>query len=262
MYSYKNILNINKKKIFIVGGLGLIGSEISKCFIQNNANIIIIDKDSNKFNRSFKGFRNVKFAYLDLSDITNLEDNYECIIKEYGVPSIFINCSYPKSNFWENKNNFEDITLNILRENIDCHLLSYVWLSKITAEKMKTKKIAGSITNFSSIYGLLGQDMNIYKNTGIKENMTYSIIKGGIISLTRQMASYYGKYNIRINNLCAGGVFDYQNKTFVNNYTKKTPLKRLANKEEIAKTTVFLSSDAASYITGSTLVVDGGWSIV
>ena len=73
---------------------------------------------------------------------------------------------------------------------------------------MKTKKIAGSITNFSSIYGLLGQDMNIYKNTGIKENMTYSIIKGGIISLTRQMASYYGKYNIRINNLCAGGVFE------------------------------------------------------
>jgi NAD(P)-dependent dehydrogenase (short-subunit alcohol dehydrogenase family) len=62
----------------------------------------------------------------------------------------------------------------------------------------------------------------IYKITGIKENMTYSIIKGGIISLTRQMASYYGKYNIRINNLCAGGVFDYQNKTFVNNYSKKT----------------------------------------
>ena len=107
MYSYKNILNINKKKIFIVGGLGLIGSEISKCFIQNSANIVIIDKASNKFNSSFKRFRNVKFVYLDLSDITNLEDNYECIIKEHGVPSIFINCSYPKSNFWENKNNFE-----------------------------------------------------------------------------------------------------------------------------------------------------------
>ena len=104
--------------------MGLIGSEISKCFIQNNANVIIIDKDLNKFNRNFKRFSNVKFAYLDLSDIINLENNYECIIKEYGVPSIFINCSYPKSNSWENKNNFEDITLNILRENIDSHLLS------------------------------------------------------------------------------------------------------------------------------------------
>jgi short-subunit dehydrogenase len=262
MSNYKNIFNIKKKKVYIVGGLGLIGCEVTKCFAENNANILIIDKDLNKFNKQFKKFKNVKFAYLDLSDTENLENNYEYIIKKNGIPNIFINCSYPKTNLWKNKNNFQDITLNTLKENIDCHLVSYSWLSKITAEKFKNNKMIGSITNFSSIYGLLGQDMNIYKNTGMKENMTYSIIKGGIISLTRQMASYYGKHNIRVNNICAGGVFDNQNKIFVNHYSNKTPLKRMANKEEIAKTTIFLASDAASYITGCTLIVDGGWSIV
>ena len=98
--------------------------------------------------------------------------------------------------------------------------------------------------------------------------MSYSVIKGGIINLSRQMASYYGKYNIRVNTLIPGGVLGpqntihEQNKTFVENYNKKTPLKRLANPEEIASAALFLASDASSYITGSTFVVDGGWTAI
>jgi len=140
-----------------------------------------------------------------------------------------------------------------------------VWLAKLVAENMVKNKIAGSIIQLSSIYGLVGQDQNVYENTEIKENLSYSVIKGGIINLTRQMASYYGKFNIRVNSLCPGGIEGHiagvksnQDLNFIKQYSKKTPLKRLGKSEEVASVALFLSSEAASYVTGSTLIVDGG----
>ncbi len=103
----------------------------------------------------------------------------------------------------------------------------------------------------------------------MRENMSYASIKGGITNLTRQMASYYGIHNIRVNTLCPGGISghvagkdDDQNPVFVKNYCKKTPLKRMGNPEEIAAVALFLASDAASYITGTTITVDGGWTAI
>ena len=131
---------------------------------------------------------------------------------------------------------------------------------------MVKKGIGGSIIQLSSIYGIVGQDLNIYEGTDMHENMTYAAIKGGITNLTRLMASYYGQYNIRINSLCPGGLEghvagkgDTQNPVFVKQYSRKNPLKRLGLAEEVASTALFLSSNASSYITGSTIMVDGGW---
>ncbi len=134
---------------------------------------------------------------------------------------------------------------------------------------MVKKNIKGSIINLSSIYGLVGQDLEIYKGTNMKENVTYSIIKGGINNFTKQMSSYYGKFNIRVNAICPGGVINNEDKKilkvqkiFEKNYTRKVPLKRFARTDEIASVVVFLSSDASSYITGTLLPVDGGWTAI
>ena len=89
-------------------------------------------------------------------------------------------------------------------KNISLHLDSYIWSSKIIADAMKRKK--GSIILFNSIYGLVGQAEGHLWEQKIKENMTYSIIKGGLTNFVKQMASFYGKYNIRINNICCGGI--------------------------------------------------------
>ena len=146
---------------------------------------------------------------------------------------------------------------------------SSAWLSKIVAEKMVKNNIKGNIINLNSIYGLLGQDLNVYEKTSIKENMSYSIIKGGLINLTKQMASYYGQFGLRINNICSGGLKGHvagkssvQESQFVKNYEKKVPMKRLGNPEEVANVVTFIASDAASYITGSNVIVDGGWTII
>ena len=129
--------------------------------------------------------------------------------------------------------------------------------------KHKSKNSDKSIIFIGSIYGLLGQDLSVYKNTKMRENMTYSIIKGGITNLTRQMASYYGKYNIRVNTLGpVAGLAAKQSKIFINNFLKKNPIKKLGKPSDVAGAAIFLSSEISTYITGSTIIIDGGWTII
>ena len=142
-------------------------------------------------------------------------------------------------------------------------------VAQAVGKQMVKQGKGGSIIQLGSTYGILGQDLTVYEGTKMQENMTYAAIKGGITNLTRMMASYYGQFNIRINTLCPGGLEGHvagksskQNPTFVQQYSKKTPLKRLGKAEEIASTALFLASDAASYITGATIMVDGGWTAV
>ena len=143
------------------------------------------------------------------------------------------------------------------------HMNSYAWLAKMVADKMVKNKIKGSIISLNSIYGLLGQDLNIYEKTSMTENMPYTMIKGGLVNLTRQMASYYGRFGVRVNSICSGGLIGHvagksgaQEKQFIKNYEKKVPLKRLGNSEEVANVVAFIASDAASYITGSNILVE------
>ena len=267
---YNQLFSLEKKKIIIVGGFGLIGQEIVVALGSLGAELVVLDnfKDINFLKKTERLKLNVKFIYFDCTNLKKLEKNFLNIFTKNFTPSILINCSYPRTKDWS-KNTFKEINIKSYQQNISFHLNSYVWLSKIFAEKIKKNKLHGKIINFGSIYGFLGQDLNIYKNTKMKENLSYSVIKGGIINLTRQMASYYGKYNILVNTICPGGVYGpvqgllkKQEKIFLKNYSNKVPIGRLAFPYEIASVIAFLSSDGSSYITGSCIVVDGGWSII
>jgi NAD(P)-dependent dehydrogenase (short-subunit alcohol dehydrogenase family) len=89
----------------------------------------------------------------------------------------------------------------------------------------------------------------------------YSLIKGGIVNFSRYLASYYAPYNIRVNVICPGGVFDNQDQKFVEQYIKLTPLKRMAEPDDIAGPVLFFCSDASAYMTGQVIMVDGGLSV-
>jgi|TARA_B100001964_G_C13992561_1_gene491308 NAD(P)-dependent dehydrogenase (short-subunit alcohol dehydrogenase family) len=258
--SFLNKIKLKNKNVYILGGLGLIGSEVVKNTLSMGAKVIILDiKKTKKKN-------NVKYERFDCSKLSKLEKHFNKIVNKFGCPHIFINCSYPKTNDWK-QSSFNQVTLKRMTKNIEIHLNSYAWLSKIVAEKMVKNNINGSIINMNSVYGLLGQDLSIYEKTSIKENMPYSIIMGGMVNLTRQMASYYGRFGVRINSICSGGVYsikdlNFRKKQFIKNYKKKVPLKRLAKPEEIANVIAFIATDASSYITGSNILVDGGWTII
>ena len=272
MIDYNNKFSIKNKTAFVIGGLGLIGKEVSKAFSVAGAKTIILDKKNQEgelFNDKMNsnGY-NTKFNTFDCSDIKNIESNFSLLIDKYDCPDIFINCSYPSTKDWPDTS-FKDINLDSFRKNIDIHMNSYSWLARLVAECMVDKGKKGSIIQIGSIYGVVGQELNIYEGTSMKECMAYATIKGGITNLSRQMASYYGKYGIRVNTLCPGGLVghvagssDSQDQTFVENYSNKVPLKRLGKSEEIASTALFLASEAASYISGATIMVDGGWTAI
>lgn len=255
--NYKNIFNIKNKKAFVIGGSGVIGSEVCAALYESGCKVFNLDV---KFDR--KKNKKIKDIYFDCSKLEHLEIKFSQLIKSKGVPDIFINCSYPKTSDWKN-NSFKKININSYKKNIDIHLNSFVWTAKIAADNMKKANVEGSIILLSSIYGLVGQDISIYKDTKMTESMTYSVIKGGINNLTRQMASYYGTSNIRVNSICPGGIKEKNhNKKFVKNYLEKVPLKRFCNPSDVAANVLFLSSKASSYITGTMIIVDGGWTAI
>ncbi len=119
------------------------------------------------------------------------------------------------------------------------------------------------IINVGSLYGVRAPDFRIYEGEAeITTPASYSAIKGGVAVYSKYLAGYYAPQNVRVNVVCPGGVFNYQPESFVEKYSKKTSLGRMAKPEEVAGPITFLASDAASYITGVVLMVDGGWNAI
>jgi len=272
MADYLKKFRLDDKTAFVVGGLGFIGREVSRAFASVGAKTIVLDLESEKlaaFEKELgEGGYTAHSRPFDCSDLDSLETNFSGLLDKFGFPHVFINCSYPRTQDWDTSS-FREVTLASFQENVSIHMNSYAWLARLAAEAMKEEDRGGCIIQLGSTYGILGQDLTVYEGTEMQENMTYSAIKGGITNLTRQMASYYGQFNIRVNTLVPGGLAghvagksDTQDQIFVKQYSKKTPLKRLGRADEIASTALFLASDAASYVTGATIVVDGGWAVV
>ena len=254
------------KKVYILGGSGLIGSSVVKNFIKRGYKVLNIDIINKKFALKKKQ-KNYFYKNLDLSNLNILEKEFKDLFKKYFIPDIFINCSYPlKDNL--SKNSFENLKINTLVNNLNAHLASYIWTSTIILKEMKKKNIKGNVVLLGSIYGLVGQDPDNYDNTSINENVSYSAIKGGIVSYSRIAASCFGKNGIRVNCICPGGILDKKkkylskNSKFSKNYLKKVPLKRFGNAQEIAEAIYFLSSSKAAYISGSTFIIDGGLTAI
>ncbi len=257
---YNKIFRLDKKLIFVVGGCGYIGQEIVRGLAALGGKVVVLDKHNIDLPKS------VMFYQFNLDKGISYKKNIDICFKKFGTPHIFINTSYPKSKDWKFSKS-ENLKFASLEKNIKIHLNSYLWLTNITAIQMKKKKIKGSIINLSSIYGITSQDPQIYKKTNKSENVIYSAIKGGINTFSKQLAVIYGRHNIRINTICPGGVInkkDYKklkiDNNFRKNYFQKSPIKRFATTYDVTCATIFLSSDASEYITGTNLLLDGGWT--
>ena len=242
---------LNNKVIVVTGGNGLIGKEIVSKLKTEGAITINLDI-------SLKDNIERDEINCDISDENSVSNAIKKIESKYFKIDGWVNNAYPRMDDWND--DFEEITYDSWKKNIDLHLNGYFLCSQKILKKMRLQK-EGSLVNMASIYGVVGPDFSIYKDIP-KMTMpaAYSAIKGGIISLTKYLASYYGEYNVRINCVSPGGVFDNQNEKFVKRYTDKVPMKRMANAKEIAESVIFLLS--SSYITGHNLIVDGGWTTI
>ena len=245
-------MRLENKVILVTGGSGLIGREIMKHLKKEGAIAInaeiTVETDISK-----------QQINCDVTSQTSIDETITAVIEGFGRIDGLVNSAYPRTKDWGMK--FEEVPFESWRKNIDMQLNSVFLLCQKVLEHMKQQG-DGAIVNIASIYGVVGNDFTIYEGYGGTSPAAYSAIKGGIINFSRYLASYYGKYNIRVNCVSPGGIFENQHPSFVERYSSKSLLKRMGKAEEIAPAVSFLLSDEASFITGHNLMVDGGWTAI
>jgi len=243
---------LKDKVIIVTGGSGLIGQCIindlkKKGAIAINAEISV-DTDLSQGN-----------VHCDITSEESVNDLINIVIERYLKIDGLVNNAYPRTKDWGTK--FEEIPLLSWKKNVDMQLNSVFLLCQKALSQM-VKQQYGSIVNIGSIYGVVGNDFTIYEGYSGTSPAAYCAIKGGIINFSRYLASYFGKYGIRVNCVSPGGIKDNQHPSFIERYEYKSPLKRMGKPEEIAPAISFLLSDESSFITGHNLMVDGGWTAI
>ena len=259
-----NFFDLTGKTIVLTGAAGRLGNEYANSLSKFGANVVLADLDystSQQLAKSLKQkFETDPFAVkVDLSDQKSVKNMTAKIIKKYSHIDVLINNAMFSENPKDRITSFEKYSLSSWNNAIGVNLTGILFCCQEICPIMAKQK-HGNIINISSIYGLVGSDQRIYGNSKLNSSPVYAVTKGAILNFTRYLASYWHTSGIRVNSLSLGGVKDNQDKQFIKNYSDKTMIGRMAKKDDYNGAIIFLSSDTSSYMTGSNLIIDGGWT--
>lgn len=266
--SINKLFDLSNKTTILTGSAGRLGSQFANILAEAGANLILIDINekqnvllANSLKKKFH--TKVSTFSIDISDKDSLQNASKQILKKYNKIDVLINNAFfnPSINQKSETMNFDTFPLEIWNKVISVNLTGVFLCCQIFGKVMAKQK-SGSIVNISSIYGMVGPDQRIYGNSKLNSQVSYAATKGSIVNITRYLASYWHRKNVRVNTLTLGGVMDksYMKKSFIDKYSEKTILGRMASKDDYNGALLFLTSDASSYMTGSNLVIDGGWT--
>ena len=267
-----NLFDLSGEVAVITGGLGNLGQRFALALASHGAKVCLIDIgeiDTLRLNLIENELKNGSIFYYK-ADVTNkseLTDAARKIELEIGKISILINnaaIDAPPGAASNENVPFEDYSTDSLSKMIDVNIVGTFLCCQVFGKIMADHK-KGSIINISSIYGLLSPNQNIYeykRKNGEEwyKPVGYSITKSAILNLTRYLATYWAQSGVRVNTLSPSGIYNNQDSEFLKAYCSLIPIGRMAQADELNGAIVFLSSNASSYMTGSNLVVDGGWT--
>ena len=271
----EELFRLDSKIIVITGATGLLGrkhAEAIACYggipILLDLSQQAVDDFANELNEKYK-VGAVGFA-IDITDEKAVEKNVKKLIKKFSKIDGLVNNAAnnpkvedsPEVNF----SRLENFPLKIWNDDIAVGLTGSFLCSKHYGFAISQNPNGGSIVNISSDLGLIAPDQRLYAKDGINDDrqnvkpISYSVVKTGLIGLTRYLATYWANKNVRCNAMCPGGIENGQTESFLKEVNKRIPMERMANVSEYQGTLLWMLSEASSYLNGAIISVDGGRS--
>ncbi len=265
---------IENKICIITGGAGLLGRQHAEAIIEGEGIPVLLDVSPEYLDKAKTGLQEkypeviVETFCVDITDKGDLIKVREVLLDKYGHIDILINNAANNPKVEDKQKNFGNIRfdnfpLKTWEDDIAVGLTGAFLCAQVFGIAME-KQGSGVILNISSDLGIIAPDQRIYRKDGVAESeqtikpVTYSVIKHGLLGLTKYLATYWAGKGIRSNAICPGGIYNGQDDEFLTKLTNLIPMGRMADKEEYKATILYLISDASSYMTGATVIVDGG----
>lgn len=270
-YIYE-LFNLGERVAVVTGGMGRFGTEDAKILLKANARVAIFDI-ADEPNEELAGLAKdnlLRFYTVDVTKEEQVKEAVSKIEKEWDAPSILVN-----NAGWRASPNevsrasvpFQEYPMDVWDEVFRINTTGAAICAKVVGGRLIERKKPGVIINIASHYALVSPDQRIYAYREAKgkgrfvKDASYSASKAALIAMTRDLATQWAPYGIRVVALAPGGAFNSKSdQEFVEQYNLRVPLGRMARVDEYNAAILFLASDASSYMTGSTLVMDGGWT--
>jgi NAD(P)-dependent dehydrogenase (short-subunit alcohol dehydrogenase family) len=259
----RDVFDVSGRVVAITGGLGQLGRQFSAELVRRGAKVVALDVTAPRDAEP----ANPWSLHCDITAESSLREALQRVTDHWGVPYGLVNnaaLDSPPDAPAADVAAFETYSLETWRRVLEVNLTGTFLACQVIGAAM-ARAGRGSIINISSIYGILSPDQRIYEyrardGAPFKKPVAYSASKAGVLNLSRYLATYWAKQGVRVNTLTFGGVANRQDDRFLEGYHSRVPLDRMASADEYNGAVVFLLSDATSYMTGSNVVIDGGWS--
>lgn len=266
MKSLQELMNLKGRVALITGGGGYIGSTLCEALAELGAAIVVLDvvpesctDVARRINETY-GVETLPLV-VDLTDEKAVRSVPQTVLGRFGWLDILVNCAAlvgtSELKGWAAP--FLKQSADTWRLALELNLTVPFILVQTCAEALAASG-HGSVVNVGSIYGIVGPDMRLYENTTMGNPAAYAASKGGLLQLSRWLATVLAP-DVRVNAVTPGGVERSQSEAFPERYIARTPLKRMATEEDLKGAVAYLASDLSAYVTGHNLVVDGGWTI-
>ena len=260
----QELMNLKGRRALITGAAGGLGTAMAETLAELGADLILVDRPGTDFTLTVKEIKErwgvqIWHYQCDLEQNEQRLELLESIQKDHDSLNVLINnaafVGTSELKGWGTT--FEKQTVETWQRALEVNLTAPFHLCQSLAPLLRNA-VGANIINIGSIYGELGPDWSLYDGTSMANPAAYSASKGGLIQLTRWLATTLAP-NIRVNAISPGGIFRNQPDVFVKRYEGRTPLARMATENDFRGAVAYLASDMSSYVTGKNMMVDGGW---